>query len=782
MISKGQEKALYQLKRIQAASKNGFNIHKISEPTSDGQIMFVHIDVDCSKIVSTEGGLKLRKREKFVLNIPTDFPFAYPSVYVNHKRFDGFSHVQWVRHLCLYLSPSTEWDISDGMYGYIYRLHQWLIKAAINEHEGEGQPLHPPAVYAFNSNLPSVIIRKNTPKFDGKFWFGFGILSAKNNQRIDLLGWQKQMVSSPDGTLNPAILLSERFPFEYPNKAEDLFDQLSKQGISLELIHLLILFSVYNSSESDPLYLIIGTPMRGIKGKYKHQHLAVWSINEVIKETVKLEIKCSELRNKAVNEELKQKINSLNNECKNNSIKALKMMNMRWCPVKEDRPEIVIRRDHKTSASWFYNKSIAIWGCGALGSYIAEIVVRSGISNLILRDNKRTHPGILVRQNYEDADIGFWKSDRLKERLLRINPNLDIKSDTDDFSKKFDEIDELNPGEGNYFDLIIDATASNIVHLKLEEFYKSITPKLPLVSMMIGSSASCAILSLIPPNSTGGIADIVRKIKIETCLNTNMGNYAEEFWPSQTEFLNFQPEPGCSDPTFIGSSIDMMILVGSMMNKLGQELLTNNFNIPRSYLMSKDIFSEDNHQLQHSNDKKVLIPDGYEVRFNKNSLNKMKHYINESLVIEDKVCETGGLLFGQIESATEIVWISEIIGPPEDSEMLPEKFQCGIVGTQEFNTKLIEKTQGSIQYIGMWHTHPVSAAIPSLRDINGMASIMCNDGFSSDSHMLVIIGYSSKKPQLGVYKYTTTEVRAMDAEEINIVFNQNGSIVEFEEE
>lgn len=41
--------------------------------------------------------------------------------------------------------------------------------------------------------------------------------------------------------------------------------------------------------------------------------------------------------------------------------------NVEWCLVREARREIVVLRDRDSAASWFRGKSVALWGCGALG-------------------------------------------------------------------------------------------------------------------------------------------------------------------------------------------------------------------------------------------------------------------------------------------------------------------------------------------------------------------------------------------------------------------------------
>jgi integrative and conjugative element protein (TIGR02256 family) len=773
--SKGQEKSLAQLLRIESASQGAFKIKKIFEPAEQNIKMFVRVEINCTNIKKNNDGLPLRKREVFVLNIPGDFPYSYPHVYVEHKRFSGFSHVQWVRHLCLYLSPETEWNISDGMYGFIERLRQWLIQGAINAHEIEGHPIHPPAMRSINYKLPSIIIRENTPEFEQKFWLGFAVLDDINEQRVDLIGWQQQYQKPESGFLAPVILLNNSFPFEYPDTAEELFYQLEKIGISLNLIHLLALFSAGSNEDIKPLYLVLGTSMRGIKDQTRLQHLSVWSIHEQIKETIKLEIKCLNLIGRSVDEEFKSEVEKLNAECRESSLKQFKLADMRWCSVKEDRPEVTIRRDANTSAQSYLGKSVAIWGCGALGSYIAELLVRSGVSHLMLRDNKKVHPGILVRQNFEDEDIGNWKCESLKKRLHRINPRLSIETDIDDISHSFNAMSELSEDKANPYDLIIDATASNKLHLSLEEFIKDVTPNTSLASVIIGSTASRALLTYFPSIKNSLVADALRKSKI-TALNTKqIKSYAKEFWPDQGEFLNFQPEPGCSDPTFIGSAIDMAILVGKVMDALGNSL--HSAKTAYTLMLSKNNEKESISCIEHPEDIIANLPDSYQVRLSKKAHKNILKFISKSKKIGREICETGGLLFGQIDHASEIIWITEIMGPPKDSKSLPEKFDCGIQGTAKFNSKLMTETKGSVHYIGMWHTHPVSAAKPSVTDMQGMAGLMCNEGFAAESQMLLIVGYSSSKPQLGFYQYSTSEITAVNDGEIKLNIEHNGSII-----
>jgi molybdopterin/thiamine biosynthesis adenylyltransferase len=71
-------------------------------------------------------------------------------------------------------------------------------------------------------------------------------------------------------------------------------------------------------------------------------------------------------------------------------------------------------------------KSVAIMGCGSVGSKIAASLTRSGIGRIVLVDGDMLFPGNLVRNELDLRSIGLNKPDATEERLLEINPNIKI--------------------------------------------------------------------------------------------------------------------------------------------------------------------------------------------------------------------------------------------------------------------------------------------------------------------------------------------------------------------
>ena len=76
----------------------------------------------------------------------------------------------------------------------------------------------------------------------------------------------------------------------------------------------------------------------------------------------------------------------------------------------------------------FAEASVAVIGVGGVGGYAAEMIVRAGVGHLIILDSDQVSVSNKNRQLLAlDSTIGRPKCDVLSERLLDINPELDIR-------------------------------------------------------------------------------------------------------------------------------------------------------------------------------------------------------------------------------------------------------------------------------------------------------------------------------------------------------------------
>jgi hypothetical protein len=77
--------------------------------------------------------------------------------------------------------------------------------------------------------------------------------------------------------------------------------------------------------------------------------------------------------------------------------------------------------------SAFQEKRIVLWGCGGLGSWIGEFLVRAGVGQIVLSDPADAIGGLLVRQNYEELDVGDGKAPSLNEAGKMVKQDADLE-------------------------------------------------------------------------------------------------------------------------------------------------------------------------------------------------------------------------------------------------------------------------------------------------------------------------------------------------------------------
>ena len=116
-----------------------------------------------------------------------------------------------------------------------------------------------------------------------------------------------------------------------------------------------------------------------------------------------------------------------------------------------DRTEKLISQENVAKLK---NSTIALFGLGGVGSYVLEVLARSGIQNLIIIDKDVIDITNINRQLLAThSTIGKSKVDVAKERILDINPNCNVTAIKEFVSKENIE----NMLVGIKIDYIVDA-------------------------------------------------------------------------------------------------------------------------------------------------------------------------------------------------------------------------------------------------------------------------------------------------------------------------------------
>ena len=666
MFSQGQELALEQLSEI-CQNSNGV-IKVVSDPENTNYGMKVRISISTSSYKCLNGGIKFRPKERIEIIIPIDFPFKKPKARFVHKRYLGIPHVQWGTDICLYLSSDVDWDPFDALYGFFDQLDQWFTAASENNLDPADAPPHPPVAYNPNYKF-KFIIQASTPQINNNldYWVGYANINRIYEGLFEVIGWSNQLSEVPDGVaVAPAILFNFPFPFEYPENVNEFLDQFKLQNVSTNIFLKLLIEQFARMKDGDEIFLLVGTPMRKDKTTLETlPHITVWRIPKddlfsIIDSTIYSTLKEN------------SEITKLLFEPENNTP-------IEWCEVIENRTELINRRDKNTRANWFRGKQVLLLGCGALGSHIAEYIVRAGAKYLQIVDFDIVTPGIQVRQPFYHHEIGFSKSFALKHRLgqLKLAENIDFLN--------------LNLKNGIYnsvynnnFNLIIDATASKPVSFVFENEMKEFDFKCPIVSCSISARAKFGMLVTRMPKFSDGQETLLREAKVIAHYKDKFNPIANSIWSDNTEKDTIQPEPGCSEPTFIASAIDIAWYAASFTNALIKNVDQITENSANVHFFSNNDFLHFEMPLYGSSIRKYDKRLEYTTMLYPAAKREIEAAISNNDRANGELKETGGLLFGEISEALNCAWIDFASEPPSDSEFSESFFICGKSKTKEF--------------------------------------------------------------------------------------------------
>ena len=152
--------------------------------------------------------------------------------------------------------------------------------------------------------------------------------------------------------------------------------------------------------------------------------------------------------------------------------------------------------------------TVVVFGCGGVGSYVIEGLVRSGIGNLIVVDNDIIDITNINRQLIADVTtVGKPKVEVVKERILHINPKINITT-----YQKFADVSNFNmiiPSNCSY---IVDAI--DTVKSKIELVTYANLNHIPIISSMgTGNKLDPTLFEIIDISKTSvcPLAKVMRK-------------------------------------------------------------------------------------------------------------------------------------------------------------------------------------------------------------------------------------------------------------------------------
>jgi integrative and conjugative element protein (TIGR02256 family) len=357
---------------------------------------------------------------------------------------------------------------------------------------------------------------------------------------------------------------------------------------------------------------------------------------------------------------------------------------------------------------------------------------------------------VLTRQNFTLEDIGASKADALLKRLLSIAPGIDVQA----FAREAHGFVLEQREQLSTYDIVIDCTASANLQMKLERDWLRVGSVIRhFASFVIDARAQRFLAVSLGPAAVDGPWSAYQRLKYRLCMEDDRADLVTAFYTARAREALFQPEPGCSDPTFSGSTADVMRLTATALNGLATHIpKKGEAAILAGSLQTDNQLCGDLVIDTLSSVTSVVVGD-YRLLITRKALNQARAFVRQNSRSRSSAHETGGLLWGYWDDASRVIVILDASGPPPDSQHDPGHFVCGTEGCAKEHDSRMQHSHGVCGFVGLWHTHPGEAPRQSLEDRLGMSGLVARFGQNRRRAVMLIFGRIAGEASAGAYLY-----------------------------
>ncbi|MCZ7603146.1 MAG: ThiF family adenylyltransferase [Melioribacteraceae bacterium] len=349
-----------------------------------------------------------------------------------------------------------------------------------------------------------------------------------------------------------------------------------------------------------------------------------------------------------------------------------------------------------------YENNFALIGLGALGSQVFNNLLREGIGSWILIDHDIVLPHNLSRHILNRDDIG-----RNKAASMMSYANALYQKDVVKKYSSYNLLEEITLDNSNLSedlsnsDIILDISAS-----------VSVARAITLDCYTNAVRISC-FYSPSGQDSVVLAEDVNRNIKLDMI---EMVYYREVISNDElAQHLQFDSRikrygTSCRDLSTI-LPFENVVLHGALVTKEIKDFLKTKTSRAIIYKTSS-LFDVQRIELPISTETRIKL-DEWTLVYDDIFIKKVKALRSNKLPNE-----TGGVLIGSYDRFRKIIYVVDTIPSPSDSHEWPTVYVRGIKGLKKGINEYKSKTNGMLDYIGEWHSHPKgSPPLPSKDDI-----------------------------------------------------------------
>jgi len=383
-------------------------------------------------------------------------------------------------------------------------------------------------------------------------------------------------------------------------------------------------------------------------------------------------------------------------------------------------------------------ENVVLLGAGALGSKIAEHLVREGAGTLSIVDSDRFFPHNLSRHALTHKYLYFNKAKALKTFLLEINKVIDIHTHDVDVAKipagQFKEqIAGLKQG------ILIDCTADLPAMRRISQS-DNVTRT---VKVEIADNGQIGLLFYEGRRRNPRIDDLKALVPY---LSIEISGIS--VWLNRVGDPIIDTGIGCASPSMVVSDSRVSVHAANFMTSISRivrgEELPSGLGVAianQQGHLDKWIWIEEP-SLSTFNTK--INGDRWDVRVRSSVVKAVTIWRDQS-----KPNEAGGYLYGSYDLSLKtiyVVWACE----PVALEKTPVSIKLPIAGSSEEEIHMRHSSAGQLRLLGTWHSHPDSNSDRSTTDTSQFVNDTDAYAANPSPHLLMIVGEQDISISLGL--------------------------------
>jgi integrative and conjugative element protein (TIGR02256 family) len=368
-------------------------------------------------------------------------------------------------------------------------------------------------------------------------------------------------------------------------------------------------------------------------------------------------------------------------------------------------------------------KSVNIFGVGAIGSEVADCLIKAGIGDVVLIDNQLMKAHNPVRHLGTLEQIGEPKTIAVGEILYKHNPFVNIRPLPLNLY-------DLDTSDEYFFDNSI--SISSVADDNVEGFVNQ--------QLVVANKPAFYVRAL----RGGKVMRIFRVIPgKDACFNCltlhrkDGKNFIEI--PDDPDYPTLKNE--CNNPIRPASAADLKF-ASSIASRLLIDHLQNEESEFNHWIWTSEIIEGTELKNPYQFYRQQILPhkDCYYCNLEKEVsviIEQKALDFMHGLIKENPKIETGGVLAGYLDANGNII-ITNASEPGPNAIKSSTKFEKDVTFCQNFLDKLYLDSNKKIVYVGEWHSHPSVNNQPSGTDIKSLSAISLQKEYLTENPTMII--------------------------------------------